>query len=257
MNPSIPDHEPAAQEPGDIALVSGGSRGLGAELCRQFLAAGYRVATFSRTASPFVEAIAGAPGADQRFFFRPADLTDRVACARVVSEVEQVWGPIRVLINNAGIAGDGLLTELSPEDIDQVIAVNLTGTIQLTRLVVQSMLRLEWGRVINISSITSSAAFRGLTVYGATKAGLEAFGRTLARELGPRGITVNAIAPGYLRTEMSGVLDEDALTRLARRTPVGRLGEPSEVAPLALYLASRQADFITGQTLVIDGGLTC
>ena len=242
---------------GDVVLVSGGSRGLGAELCRQFLAAGYRVATFSRTASPFVEQLAGEPGSDQRFLFRRVDLTDRAACVRLVGEIEERFGPIRVLINNAGIAKDGLLAELHPEYIDQVIATNLTGAIQLTRIVVQSMLRLDWGRIINISSITSSTAFRGLTVYGATKAALEAFGRTLARELGAQGITVNAIAPGYLRTDMSGVLDEDALTRLARRTPVGRLGEAAEVAPLALYLASRRADFITGQTLVIDGGLTC
>jgi 3-oxoacyl-[acyl-carrier protein] reductase len=166
------------------------------------------------------------------------------------------FGRLDVLVNNAGVARDGVLGTLQDDAIDSMVDVNLKGTIYLTRVAVRRMLRQHSGAVINISSIVGLSGYRGLSVYGATKAALDGFTRGLARELGPVGITVNSIAPGYLRTEMSHGLDEDQLGQIVRRTPAGRLGKLADVASAAVFLASPGARFITGHTLVVDGGLT-
>jgi 3-oxoacyl-[acyl-carrier protein] reductase len=144
----------------------------------------------------------------------------------------------------------------SDEDTDAVVDLNLKGTIHVTKLVTRRMLRQGSGRVINVSSIVGLSGYRGLAVYSATKAALDGFTRAMARELGSRGITVNSVAPGYLRTEMSHGLDEDQLQQIARRTPAGRLGEPEDVAAAVHYLASDAAAFVSGHVLVVDGGLT-
>jgi 3-oxoacyl-[acyl-carrier protein] reductase len=142
------------------------------------------------------------------------------------------------------------------EDIDTVVDLNLKGTIYLTRLVSRRMLAHRSGHIVNISSIVGRAGYRGLAVYSATKAALDGFTRALARELGSRGIVVNGIAPGYLRTEMSHGLDDDQLNQIVRRTPAGRLGEAEDVARAVLFLTDPRNDYITGQILVVDGGLT-
>src|SRR5581483_4206011 len=142
-------------------------------------------------------------------------------------------------------------------DLDAVVDLNLKGTIHLSRLVVRRMLRQGSGSIINISSIVGLSGYRGLSVYGATKAALDGFTRGLARELGARGITVNSVAPGYLRTEMSHGLDEQQLQQISRRTPMGRLGEPADIARTILFLVDPANSFLTGQVVVVDGGLTC
>jgi 3-oxoacyl-[acyl-carrier protein] reductase len=142
------------------------------------------------------------------------------------------------------------------DDIDDVIDLNLRATIHITRLVTRRMLVQHSGRIINVSSIVGLSGYRGLSVYSATKAALDGFTRALARELGSRGITVNSVAPGYLRTEMSHGLDEAQLGQISRRTPAGRLGEPEDVAAAVRFLASPEAGFVNGQVLVVDGGLT-
>jgi 3-oxoacyl-[acyl-carrier protein] reductase len=238
-------------------LISGGSRGLGAGLVEDFLRAGDRVATFGRTRTERVERWESAPETKGRFRFAEIDATDSEACRDYTRALARELGPIRVLVNNAGMALEGLLPLFSEEDMDRVIDLNLKAVISLTRHVVRPMLLLDWGRVINISSIVGLSGYRGLSVYGATKAALDGFTRALARELGVKRITVNSVAPGYLRTEMTENMDPDQMEQIVRRTPLGRLGEVDDVAPVVRFLASPAGGFITGQTIVIDGGITC
>lgn len=237
-------------------VITGGSRGLGAGLVRAFLENGDEVATCSRKATSETDAWSADETLAERFHFASVELNDPDACARFIEEVSERFGQIDVLINNAGIAPDGVLGLMQDEEIDAVIDLNVKATLRLTRLVSRRMLLQGSGRIINISSIVGLAGYRGLAAYSASKAALDGMTRSLSRELGPRGITVNSVAPGYLRTEMTHGLTEEQLTQIARRTPLGRLGEPADVADAALFLASPQADFITGQVLVVDGGLT-
>jgi len=238
-----------------VVAVSGGSKGLGASIVQSFLEAGYQVASFSRRRTPRVnEWLKQYP---EDFFFMELDQTDSEACKRFVAEVERVLGVIEILINNAGVASTSLLALADEESIDTVVDLNLKGTFSLTRQVTRSMLSLDWGRIINISSIIGLSGYRGLSVYGATKAGLDGFTRAMARELGARNITVNSVAPGYLTTEMTEELDAAQHRQIVKRTPLGRLGDPEDVTGLILFLCSEQANFITGQVMVVDGGITC
>jgi 3-oxoacyl-[acyl-carrier protein] reductase len=237
-------------------IVTGGSRGLGAGLVRSFLDAGDRVATCSRTPTAQTDAWASDPATADRFLYDAFDLADRKACEGFVRAVVDRWGAIDVLVNNAGVARDGVLGVFADDDVDAVLDLNLRGTIQITKLVVRRMLPRGSGRIVNISSIVGLSGYRGLAVYSATKAALDGFTRALSRELGGRGITVNSVAPGYLRTEMSHGLDEAQLGQIERRTPAGRLGEPEDVAAAVQFLVSPGAAFITGHVLVVDGGLT-
>ncbi len=237
-------------------LITGGSRGLGAGLVESFLAEGDVVATCSRSSTDQTEAWAADPEIGERFYHESIDIVDAAACEAFMGRVHERFGAIDVLVNNAGVARDGVLGLVQSEDVDQVIDLNLKATITITRLAVRKMLREGSGRIINISSIVGLSGYRGLSVYSMTKAGLDGFTRALARELGSRDITVNSVAPGYLRTEMSHGLDEAQLVQIARRTPAGRLGDPEDVAAAVKFLASPEAGFITGHVLVVDGGLT-
>ena len=237
-------------------LITGGSRGLGAGLVQAFLDAGDHVATCSRTPTPQTEKWASDPSTADRFLYRPVELTDREATDAFVHEVVERFGDVAVLVNNAGLARQGVLGLFTDEDADEVIDLNLKATVHITKLVVRRMLRHDSARIINISSIIGLSGYRGLSVYGATKAALDGFTRALARELGPRGITVNSVAPGYLRTEMTHGLDDAQMNQIVRRTSAGRLGEVEDVAAAVLFLCSDAASFITGHVLVVDGGLT-
>jgi 3-oxoacyl-[acyl-carrier protein] reductase len=241
---------------GRSIVVTGGSRGLGACLVGSFLELGDRVATCSRSRTSAVDAWASDARYQTRFHHEAFNLADRAACHEFVERVLERFGGVDVLVNNAGLAREGVLGLVQEDDIDEVVDLNLKSTIYVTKLVVRRMLMQGSGRIINISSVVGLAGYRGLSVYGATKAGLDGFTRAMARELGSRGITVNSVAPGYLRTEMSHGLDEQQLRQITRRTPAGRLGDPEDVASAVQFLASRQADFITGHVLVVDGGLT-
>jgi 3-oxoacyl-[acyl-carrier protein] reductase len=238
-----------------VVIVTGGSRGLGAGIVQAYLDAGDLVATCARTSTPEVEAWAREVG--DRFLFTPADLSKREDCAAFVKAVSDRWGRVDVLINNAGVARDGVLATFHDSDTDMVVDLNLKGTFAISRLVIRKMLaRHEGGSIVNISSIVGRSGYRGLAVYSATKAALDGFTRALARELGSRGITVNSVAPGYLRTEMSHGLDEDQLQQIVRRTPSGRLGEPADIARVCLFLTDPANTYLTGQVIVVDGGLT-
>jgi 3-oxoacyl-[acyl-carrier protein] reductase len=238
-----------------VVVVTGGSRGLGAGIVQSFLDSGDQVATCARTATEQTEKWAADTG--DRFLFVPADLSSSADAKAFIDAVVERWGRIDVLVNNAGVARDGILAMVPDEDVDTVIDLNLKGTIYVTRLVSRRMLARGHGHIVNISSIVGRSGYRGLAVYSATKAALDGFTRALARELGSRGIVVNGIAPGYLRTEMSHGLDEEQLGQIVRRTPAGRLGEPSDVARAIQFLTDPANTYLTGQILVVDGGLTC
>ena len=237
-------------------LVTGGSRGLGAAIVDAFLGLGDRVATCSRSATARTDAWGTAPELAERFHYETVDLGEIGALEALVAHVDARFGGIDVLVNNAGSVREGVIALVQPGDVDLVIDLNLKATIAVTRAVVRRMLRKRSGRIINISSIVGLSGYRGLSVYAATKAGLDGLTRALARELGSREITVNSVAPGYLRTEMSHGLDEAQLAQIVRRTPLGRLGDAADVAAAVTFLASEEARFITGQVLVVDGGLT-
>ncbi|MBI4236637.1 MAG: SDR family oxidoreductase [Chloroflexi bacterium] len=236
-------------------VVSGGSRGLGEAIVWAFLdRTDCLVATFSRSRTPFVEETLRQ--CSDRFCYQELDLTDRRGIGGYVRSVRERFGGVDILVNNAGVALDGILAIQPPDEIERMVDVNLKGTVALTRACVREMLPRRWGRVITVTSIVAKTGYRGLVGYSLTKAGLEGFTRALARELGDRGITANAVAPGFLATEMTHGLTEEQKQQIVRRTPAGRLGEPADVVPLVLFLASEEAEFITGQTVVVDGGLT-
>lgn len=239
-----------------VVVVTGGSRGLGAGLVQSYLDSGDLVATCSRTSTDQVKEWENDPATADRFLFVEADLSRVEDATRFVKAVVDRWDHIDVLVNNAGVARDGILAMITDDDIDTVVDLNLKGTIYVTRLVSKRMLARRSGTIVNISSIVGRSGYRGLAVYSATKAALDGFTRALARELGSRGITVNGIAPGYLRTEMSHGLDEDQLQQIVRRTPAGRLGEPDDIARACQFLTDPRNTYLTGQILVVDGGLT-
>jgi 3-oxoacyl-[acyl-carrier protein] reductase len=244
-----------AQSP--VALVTGGSKGLGVGIVEAYLSAGYCVETCSRSSTDQVRAWENDPEYKERFHFATADVSKKEDAERFVKDAAKRWGRIDVLVNNAGVARDGVIALFGDDDIDTVIDLNMKGTIYVTRAASRVMLRQHSGSIVNISSIVGLSGYRGLTVYGATKAALDGFTRALARELGSRGITVNSVAPGYLRTEMSHGLDEEQLNQIGRRTPMGRLGDPSDVARAVLFLTDPANNYLTGQVIVVDGGLTC
>lgn len=241
-----------------VVVISGGSRGLGKGLVTHFLANDYCVATYSRQSSSFIEGLQSKPGEEKnRIYWEAVDGSDYKKLGMFCKHVFQRFGRIDIVINNAGIGTDGILTLMSRQAISQLIAINFESAVQLTRVCTKYLLLKKGGVIINISSINGIRGHMGLSVYGATKAALDGFTRGLAKELGPRGIRVNSIAPGYLETEMTENFTDTQRQRIIRRTPLGRLGHVEDVIGMVAFLVSPAAEFITGQTFVIDGGLTC
>jgi 3-oxoacyl-[acyl-carrier protein] reductase len=215
---------------------------------------GYAVSTFSRSPTAQIERFGDIGG--QRFFHRQIDIASRELGDFVNQAVNQN-GAIYGVINNAAVVQEGILATLPEVEIDSMIDVNLRGTIRLTRLALRSMIRGQGGgRILSISSIIGTRGYNGLAVYSATKAGVDGFTRSLAREVGRKGITVNAIGPGYFETELSSSLTDIQKTQIVRRTPLGRLATAQDIVPLVCFLLSDAADFITGQTILVDGGIS-
>jgi 3-oxoacyl-[acyl-carrier protein] reductase len=238
-----------------VSLVSGGSRGLGLAIVEGLLARGDRVATFSRSGSPALAALAAAH--PDRLHTESLDGSDSAAVIGFVGRVVNRFGGLDHCIANAAIAHEGVLATMRDDEIDSMLAVNVKASIVLVRECVRQMLGHSpraAPTITLISSIVASRGSPGLSVYAATKAALEGFARSLARELGPRGIRVNAVAPGFLETDLSATLSAENRARIARRTALGRLGLPADIVGAVGFLTSPAAGFITGQVLTIDGG---
>ena len=241
-----------------LVLVTGGTKGLGLAFVQALLESDYAVATCSRSehAGEALDALIMQFG--DRLSYAKLNVADTFAIPSFVKQACAKHGLQRpyALINNAGVARDGVLATLPSIDIRRMVDTNLVGAIEMTRAVVQAMLRYGGpGRIINISSIIGSHGYNGLGPYSATKAGLDGFTRSLARELGRRSITVNAIAPGYMETDMSASLQPERRQQIIRRTPLGRLGKVQDVVPMLKFLLSTDAAFLTGQVITIDGGI--
>lgn len=235
-------------------IVTGGSRGLGLGLVEALLADGYRVSTCSRAPSDALERLAGPD-----LFWTACRVGDGDE-VRTFMDAAVAWGgasPLWGVVNNAGIARDGVLATFPEIDVEEVIQTNLTGAIQVARAFLRAKLvKRGPGRIVNISSIIGQRGYTGLAAYSASKAGLDGLTRALAREVGRLQVTVNSVAPGYLTTEMSGTLADGQREQIVRRTPLGRLGEVADVVPVVRFLLGDGAAFVTGQTIVVDGGIT-
>jgi 3-oxoacyl-[acyl-carrier protein] reductase len=240
----------------NVALVTGGSRGLGAELVAGFLARQYAVATLSRTKTAFIEQLLQ-KSRKRDFCWSAVDACDAEVLRGYVMRIADRFGRIDVLVNNLGIAVDGVLPTMRTQDISQGVQVNLTAALLLSQACSRVMLRQGRGCIVNISSVNAIRGHTGVAVYSATKAGLDGLTRSLARELGPRNIRVNSVAPGYFESEMARGVTEEQKQRIVRRTPLGRLASAEDIANAVYFLVSEQASFITGQILVVDGGITC
>jgi 3-oxoacyl-[acyl-carrier protein] reductase len=239
-------------------VVTGGSRGLGAAVVKGLLKDGYRVSSCSRNRTATLDGmIAEFP---DRFFWSACNVGEAEEVDRFVraamdwAGADGVWG----LVNNAGIAGVGILATFSNADSERILKVNLLGALQMARAVSQHLLRAgAGGRIVNMSSIIGTRGYNGLAAYSASKAGMDGLTRALARELGRRQITVNSVAPGYVKTDMSATLSEGQLAQIVKRTPLGRLATEDDVVNVVRFLLSDQAAFVTGETILVDGGISC
>jgi 3-oxoacyl-[acyl-carrier protein] reductase len=238
---------------GGIAIVTGGSRGIGRAIVDVLAAAGMDVVfTYRQNAAAAAEVVSSNPGA--RIAAEPLDVCDAGACVALVEKIVDRTGRVDLLVNNAGIVRDNPLGMLEEEDVRLVLETNVTGTFNVTRAVVPFMISQRKGKIVNLSSVSGEKGGRGQTNYAASKGAVNAFTRALAVELAPRGITVNAVAPGVIDTDMSRDVRERAGDAVLSRILLRRIGQPADVAYAVWFLSSRYADYVTGEILHVDGG---
>jgi 3-oxoacyl-[acyl-carrier protein] reductase len=240
-----------------VALVTGASRGIGRAVAERLGADGFRVAVNFHTGSTAAdEVVAAITAAGGEAMAVGADVGDGEAVTAMFDAVVERFGPVEVLVNNAGVTADDLLLRMSPEAWDRVIQTNLTSAYLCTRAALRGMLKARWGRIVSVTSVAGITGNPGQANYAAAKAGLIGFTRSVAKEVGSRGITVNAVAPGFIDTDMTGALDDSVKEAALPAIALGRFGEPGEIAAAVGYLASDGAAYVTGHVLVVDGGLS-
>ncbi len=241
---------------GKVAVISGGTRGIGNAIAWKFAEQGANLALIAtRDSERNKKAVKelSETGRDVRLYI--CDVKDPEQVVSVAEEILADFGEVDVLVNNAGITRDNLLPSLSVMDIDDVIDVNLKGTIYLTRAFIREFVKQRHGNIVNISSVVGLMGNKGQANYAASKAGIIGFTKTVAKEYGRRNIRCNAIAPGYIQTEMTAALNEEQTNEIAKQLPLGRLGQPDDVADLALFLAGDSSRYITGEVIKVDGGM--
>jgi 3-oxoacyl-[acyl-carrier protein] reductase len=237
---------------GRVALVTGSTRGIGREIANVLAECGARVAVMGRDKARADE-VAAQIGADAKGF--ACDMADTAQVATLISDVETAFGQLDILVNNAGLTRDNVMMRIKDEDWDAVIDANLRGAFATMRSATRGMMKRRWGRIINISSVVGIIGNRGQTPYSASKAGLIGLTKSVAKELASRNILANVIAPGFIETEMTEAMSEDARKAISSQIPLDRLGSPRDIANLVAFLASEHAGYITGQVYVVDGGL--
>lgn len=241
---------------GKIALVTGAARGLGRMIAESLAEAGAKVACIDvnvETLAEAVGAIRSAGGTAEPF---ACDVTQSEKVNETVDKVIELWGKLDILINNAGVTRDNVLVRMKDEQWDLVLGINLRGTFLFTRAAARPMMKARQGRIINIASVSGLMGNPGQANYSASKAGVIGLTRTVAAELASRSVTVNAVAPGFIATDMTAKLGEEVLQEVRKHIPLGRLGEPQDIADAVMFLTSDAASYITGQVLTVDGGLT-
>ena len=239
-----------------VALITGATRGIGKEIALELAANGFDIAVNYRSEQAGMEELKKEIEKNNvRCEFVKADVANFEECESMVKETIEKFGKIDVLVNNAGITKDGLIMRMKKEDFESVIDVNLTGTFNVTRNVIPHMLKQRSGRIINVSSVVGVAGNAGQTNYSASKAGIIGFTKSLAKEVASRNILVNAIAPGFIDTDMTSVLSDAVKEGINAQIPLKRMGTPKEVAKVVKFLSSEDSSYVTGQVLNIDGGM--
>ncbi len=241
---------------GRTALVTGGNRGIGRAVAGSLARAGADVAIFARSGDSVKRTVEELSASGTRTLGLVGDVGNPADVESAWGEAQEAFGGIDILINNAGINRDNLLLRMKPEEWDEVLRVNLGGAFHCCRLAVKSMIRKRWGRIVNMASVVGLTGNPGQANYAASKAGLIGLSKSLAAEVASRGVTVNVVAPGFIETDMTAALDEATRAAYEARIPAGRMGSAEEVASLVLFLASPLSDYITGQVICVDGGLT-
>ena len=239
-----------------LAIITGGTRGIGKQIALTFAKEGYNIAINYRTENEDLKNTKKEIEENNvKCFTFQGDVTNFKDCEQFVKQIVEKFGNIDVLVNNAGITRDTLLMRMKEEDFKQVIDTNLIGTFNVTKNVIGNMIKARNGRIINISSVVGISGNAGQTNYSASKAGIIGFTKSLAKEVASRNITVNAVAPGFIETQMTDVLKDDIKEEIAKKIPLKRMGTPQDVANVVKFLASNDSSYITGQVINIDGGM--